>query len=500
MGAYSVVAKVASGGMATVYLAYRRGDEGGGPVALKRLHPHLASEKDFVDMFLDEARLSARIHHPNVVELLDIGHTDEGHFLVMEYVEGATLGKLWAHAEAAGEPLPLPVALRIALDALAGLEAAHEQRDEAGRPLDIVHRDVSPQNILVGRGGVTKITDFGVARASSRLAATRSGQLKGKMAYMAPEQALGKAGAIDRRADVFAMGIVLWEALVGRWLFRSENEAQTFFRLMNEPIAHPCDVSLRVPRALGDACMGALERNREQRFPTARAFAEALAEAARASGIAVATAAQVAAHTELTVGGELAQRRQAVDDGTADLGSAPESLTRMATEGVLPGEHSTAAVTRTDGASGKAVVALQQSRRRNRVWLAAGGTVAVLGVASFLLVRTRIEGGAADRAAAAAVPAPAADHGAVLLRVTPPAASAAPSSSSAPIAVEARPVAPEVTPPPAMTTAPSRSRGKGAKAAAATPPAANLAPAPAPPPATPAAEPTERPHRNPYVP
>ncbi|MEP7053353.1 MAG: serine/threonine-protein kinase, partial [Pseudomonadota bacterium] len=185
---YELVGEIASGGMATVYLARLTGVGGFQRfVAMKRLHPHLANEKEFVEMFLDEARIAARIHHPNVVPILEVGASAVGYYLVMEYIEGDTLARLLARAATRGKRLPVPIALRIALDMLSGLHAAHELRDDAGEPVNLVHRDVSPQNVLVGVDGIARITDFGVARAASRLTATRVGQLKGKIAYMAPE-------------------------------------------------------------------------------------------------------------------------------------------------------------------------------------------------------------------------------------------------------------------------------------------------------------------------
>ncbi len=227
---YELIGEIASGGMATVYLARLTGVGGFQRfVAMKRLHPHLAGEAEFVEMFLDEARLAAGIHHPNVVPILEVHASPIGYYLVMEYIEGDTLARLLARSASKGQRLPVPIVLRVMLDTLAGLHAAHELRDDHGDPVHLVHRDVSPQNVLVGSDGVARITDFGVARAASRLTATRVGQLKGKIAYMAPEQAAG-VEELDRRADVFSAGIVVWEALASRRLFKAENEAATLSR------------------------------------------------------------------------------------------------------------------------------------------------------------------------------------------------------------------------------------------------------------------------------
>src|SRR3954470_10503493 len=237
---YELIGELASGGMATVFLARLAGVGGFQRfVAIKRRHPHLAGEEEFIEMFLDEARLAARIHHPHVVPILEVGASERGYYLVMEYIEGDTLARLLARAATSGHKLPATIGTRVVVDMLSGLHAAHELRDEHGNPTELVHRDVSPQNVLVGIDGNTRITDFGVARAASRLSATRAGQLKGKIAYMAPEQAVGDP-SVDRRADIFSSGIVLWEVLAARRLFKAENEAATLSRVISEPIPDIC--------------------------------------------------------------------------------------------------------------------------------------------------------------------------------------------------------------------------------------------------------------------
>lgn len=281
---YELVGEIASGGMATVYLARLTGVGGFQRLyAVKRLHPHLQSEDEFVEMFIDEARLAAGIHHPNVVPILEVGASQSSHYLVMEYIEGDTLARLLARAASNDQRIPAPQVLRVALDTLSGLHAAHELRDENGDFAGVVHRDVSPQNILVGADGVSRITDFGVARAASRLTATRVGQLKGKIAYMAPEQARGEID-IDRRADVFAAGIVFWEALAHRRLFKAQNEAATLARVLQEPILPLHQAAPHLSPALCRVVMRALERDREKRIPTCAEFADALERAGLASG------------------------------------------------------------------------------------------------------------------------------------------------------------------------------------------------------------------------
>jgi serine/threonine-protein kinase len=308
---YDLVAEIASGGMATVYLARLSGVGGFRRfVAIKRLHPHLAKEREFVEMFLDEARLAAGIHHPNVVPILEVGASDRGYYLVMEYIEGDTLARLLARAATSGRRLPVSVGIKVVVDMLLGLHAAHELRDEHGGATELVHRDVSPQNILVGIDGNTRITDFGVARAASRLSATRAGQLKGKIAYMAPEQAVGDP-SVDRRADVFSAGIVLWEVLAAKRLFKAENEAATLSRVISEPIPNISEVNPEISAELGAVVMKALARDRDDRYSNCQDLADDL-ERLAAPAKQMAPAREVAGYVSEVLGQEIAQQREAV--------------------------------------------------------------------------------------------------------------------------------------------------------------------------------------------
>ncbi len=322
--------------MATVYLGRISGAGGFQRfVGIKRLHAHLAREPEFIQMFLDEARLAARIHHPNVVPILEIGTGEQGYYIVMEYVEGGTLAQLIARTVRSGRRLPAHVASRILVDVLAGLHAAHELADDDGNPLGIVHRDVSPQNILIGVDGSARLTDFGVARATSSLSTTRTGQLKGKLAYMAPEQARA-AKDIDRRADVFAAGVVLWEALEGRRLFKGDGEADTLHKVLNDPIPRLTDAVPSVPAELEAVLEGALDRDRTQRFATAAAFADALERVALESGD-VATHKDVAAYLDATLGDDITQQRDAVRGWLARTESnRPKSLSMPPPVATIP--------------------------------------------------------------------------------------------------------------------------------------------------------------------
>ncbi|MFO0601987.1 MAG: serine/threonine-protein kinase [Polyangiales bacterium] len=275
IGRYEVIREIASGGMATVYVARALGPRGFSRiVALKRLHPHLAADDDFVRMFLDEARIASGLRHPNVVATLDIDDS-EGLSLVMEYVDGLSLLDVTRAAAERRERLPVGVSVRVTLDVLAGLQAAHDLVDEEGNPAGVVHRDVSPHNVLLDRTGTARITDFGVARATTRLTCTRDGRVKGKLSYMAPEQVTGDR--YDHRADVFAAGVVAWELLSGRRLFAGAHDAQVLHALLYEPVPA---LDAKVPRRVAAAVMRALHRDPSQRWRSCAAFAEALESAA----------------------------------------------------------------------------------------------------------------------------------------------------------------------------------------------------------------------------
>jgi serine/threonine protein kinase len=386
---YELIGEIASGGMATVYLARLTGVGGFARfVAMKRLHPHLAGEKEFVEMFLDEARLAAGIHHPNVVSILEVGASPVGYYIVMEYVEGDTLARLLARAAGHGRRLPTPIAVRIVLDSLAGLHAAHELRDDQGRLLGLVHRDVSPQNILVGIDGIARITDFGVARASSRLTSTRVGQLKGKLAYMAPEQAAGDD--LDRRADVFSAGILIWETLASKRLFKAENEAATLSRVLSEPIPELTEVAPQLSRGLSLAVRRALDRNRDRRYASAAELADAIERAALA-GDGIANTRDVASFVSSMMGQEIAQQRDAVRAWLAR--SEPSQIATI----MPPAAPSSVSVAAMSFPGANAVGGLDDSMirrsftpRSKRAAAVVGGIglLALAGVAGFVVARS----------------------------------------------------------------------------------------------------------------
>jgi eukaryotic-like serine/threonine-protein kinase len=430
---YELVGELASGGMATVFLA-RLGGVGGFQrfVAMKRLHPHLANEKEFVEMFLDEARIAARIHHPNVVPILEVGASPVGYYLVMEYIEGDTLARLLARAAQRGKRIPIPIALRIAVDMLSGLHAAHELRDDAGNPINLVHRDVSPQNVLVGVDGIARITDFGVARAASRLTATRVGQLKGKIAYMAPEQAAGEE-TLDRRADVFAAGIVIWEELAAKRLFKAENEAATLSRVMTEPVPPLSAIVPGLSVQLSNVVMRALERDPNRRFSTCAQFGDAL-EAAATGKERIATPRELAAYVTEVLGEEVSAQRDAVRAWIAR--SEPSQVGPLPS--MTPSSSVSAAAMSLSELDGTRSATQSQdlpAPRRSRAGLFVFLILLLLAVGggSFLYARESAQG---HSVAAASQPQPA----------PPPVAASAPPAldSAVPVGVEPRSVPVEV--------------------------------------------------------
>ncbi|MBK7580469.1 MAG: protein kinase [Myxococcales bacterium] len=278
LGRYAIFDEIASGGMATVHLGRMLGPVGfSKTVAIKCLHPHLARDPDFVSMFLDEARLAARIQHPNVVATLDVVTAEGEVFLVLDYLQGESFSHLLKATRIKGVPVAPRVLASVLVNTLHGLHAAHEATDEHGRPLGIVHRDVSPQNILVGVDGVARVLDFGVAKAAGRLQNTRDGQLKGKLAYMAPEQIRGDP--VDRRTDIYAAAAVFWEGLAGRRLIHGLNEGQVLAAVLAGNFPPPSSIHPGTPPEVDALVMRGLAMDPNQRWPTARELAISIEQA-----------------------------------------------------------------------------------------------------------------------------------------------------------------------------------------------------------------------------
>jgi serine/threonine protein kinase len=268
---YRVVEKLESGGMAEVFRAESEGLQGfRKQVAIKRVLPHLSSKKKFISMFLDEARLSAQLSHSNCVQVFDIGVGDNAFFIVMEFVDGANLKAIIEHLKKHKRDFPVEAAVYISLEICKGLAYAHELTDSNGVPLHIVHRDMSPPNVLITKNGEVKIVDFGLAKANSQLEKSEPGIIKGKFSYLSPEAAM--AQEVDARTDVFAVGIILWELLAGQRLFLGDTDFQTVKKVQASAIPSIAEINPSVPPDLERIIQRALAREPMQRYQTARAL------------------------------------------------------------------------------------------------------------------------------------------------------------------------------------------------------------------------------------
>lgn len=272
---YRVVEKLESGGMAEVFRAESEGLQGfRKQVAIKRVLPHLSEKKRFISMFLDEARLSAQLSHSNCVQVFDIGVGDSAYFIVMEFVEGANLKSIAESVKKQGKDFPVAAAAWIAHEICKGLSYAHELTDSSGVPLQIVHRDMSPPNVLITKFGEVKIVDFGLAKASSQLEKSEPGIIKGKFSYLSPEAAMGQE--VDARTDVFAVGIILWELLAGQRLFLGDTDFQTVKKVQQAQVPPISQINHKVPIELERIVNRALARDSNQRYGTARELGQDL--------------------------------------------------------------------------------------------------------------------------------------------------------------------------------------------------------------------------------
>lgn len=378
-GRYLLFDQIGAGGMASVHIGRLIGPVGfSRTVAIKRLHGDYSSDPEFVSMFLDEARLAARIQHPNVVQVVDVVMAERQLLLVMEYIRGDSLANLIRTSP--NERIPVPIALQIATDMLFGLHAAHEATAENGEPLGIVHRDVSPQNVMVGADGVARVTDFGIAKAAARASSTRDGRLKGKLAYMAPEQIQRRR--LDRRVDVFAASAVIWELLAAKRLFAAEDAGAVVGRILYEAVTPLADQAPELPAQLEAVVMKGLSREPADRFATALEMATAL-EAFRP-----ARASEVAAWVSSKVGTVLQSRASRVVEieqaSSAPDGEVPQSRRELAAEATAP--VSAALVRPADATSPGTEIRPTKSRpARISVWLALVGLLVIVGVGVFAL-------------------------------------------------------------------------------------------------------------------
>jgi serine/threonine-protein kinase len=334
LGDSELLLRIGRGGMATVWVARERGasTEEDRLVAVKAMLPELAEEAEFVRMFLDEVRLVRSIRHGNVVNVYDVGEHDGVMWMSMEWVEGESLHTVIAEA-GKRRAIPPEMAVKIIADAAAGLHAAHELKDEHGGPRGVVHRDVSPHNILIGTNGVVKLVDFGVAKAVGRVSeATRAGQLKGKFGYMSPEQARGKP--IDRRSDVFALGIVLFELTTSRRLFRGDSDIETLRLVISSRIPRPTSFDPVYPVELERIVMKALERDPAARYQTALEFEQDLRAYLKSQRILVPQSG-IAGLLKRVVGQRIEQRRKAVRSAVKTLGAGGQAAELISNEPVF---------------------------------------------------------------------------------------------------------------------------------------------------------------------
>ena len=418
---YELLGELATGGMATVYLGRQHGPFGfSRTVAIKSMHPQFARDEGFRAMFLDEATLTAKIRHPNVVPTLDIVAAATKVLLVMEYVDGVSLSTLLRAVAKRGAAMPAAVAIAITCDVLHGLHAAHELTDDDGRALHVVHRDVSPQNVHVGVDGLARVLDFGVAKAASRRYVTQSGEVKGKLAYMSPEQLCGEL--VDRRTDVYAAGVVLWEALANRRLFEASNEGQLVRKVLEGKVDPPSFLADEaLPPELDRVVLKALAPKPHDRWPTADEMAAALAAALRP-----APRSEVTKLVRDLAGAELETRAHRLRENrtpiSRELEPEVKALASILTEHATKTQPSSPrakqqAASSAPPSSGTSSVAAPSGRRRWPSAIASALALAALtGGAFFVGSRT------AHAPGVTAEPAPAASS--AVLRDEPPAASA----------------------------------------------------------------------------
>jgi len=467
VGRYALYDRIASGGMASVHIGRLIGPVGfARTVAIKQMHPQLAEDPEFVAMFLDEARLAARIRHPNVVPTLDVVALAGELFLVMDFVQGESLARLIRGAVARRQHIPPEMVAGIMVGVLHGLHAAHEAKSDRGEALGLVHRDISPHNVMVGVDGVARVLDFGVAKAVGRIQTTREGQLKGKIPYMAPEQARGE---VSRVTDVYAASVVLWETLTCKRLFTGENELQLFEQVMKGAHAPPSAYAPNVPPALDEVALRGLSVDPTKRFQTAREMADAI-EAA----IPLATASKTGDWVEEVAKerlDECSARIATIENDSSGRGAPPPSQSppeqrpaRMAPPSApipIAREDATVAVTEdmiltqfSGSASSANPIPVRRDPRKRIVAAAAGaGVLLVVTVAAISWSSRKPTATAAGAASAPSVSASEAPE--ATLAASASAAPPAPSDSVA--TTVAPPAAPATTtrPPPVHYTPPA---------------------------------------------
>jgi serine/threonine-protein kinase len=402
IGRYEILGVLGRGGMATVYLGRGRGQAGFSRLfAIKVLHPYLSHDHSFVKMLFAEGQIAARIHHPNVVPIVDVGTQDDLQYVVLDYVEGCSLSALLSHYEQARPPRLL---VPIVLDALSGLHAAHVLADDDGRPMNLVHRDVSPQNVLVGVDGTARLTDFGVAKARTLDQGTRPGTVKGKIGFLSPEQVLGVE--VDHRSDLFSAGCLLWSALTGSKLFYGDNDGVTMRNILEMPIPPPSQVGLKPSPAFDEVCLRALERDREKRWASAAEMEDALRKAAMESR-ELASKRDVSEWAMAAFGEELEARRASIRAAaSSERGTVTASRPISASLPVIPAPS--ASQRETDSTVNTAHEmrgpAVAPPHRGRRVLQVAAGAGALALVAGFVLLSLHAQSGGGTPSAGSAPP------------------------------------------------------------------------------------------------
>jgi serine/threonine-protein kinase len=422
LGRYELLMPIAAGGMAMVWAARLKGTRGFQKiVAVKTMLPKLSEDAQFEQMFLDEASLASQIRHPHVVEILDLGEQEGVLFLVMEWIDGVPLNQLMKAAKSAGG-MPLPIAVRVVMQTLAGLHAAHELRDAKGQLVGLVHRDVSPQNVLVTYDGVTKVVDFGVAKATAiGEGATGQGQIKGKVGYMAPEQIEGEP--IDRRADLFAVGIVLYALTTGKHPFRRESDAATMYNICSpQPVLPPSKFLPEYPAALERVLLRSLAKIPADRYQTANEMLRDLDQVLPPDQRAK-TDEDVAQFVRKLVGDRLDERRGTLHNALARADEFASSTVARVSKTTPPGIP--AASVLPPGLSGTATTWSPEARkRRTTFWV--GGALLLVGALAGAFVSSSRSGGEAGPAPKLQAPPPRAES-------TPPPAQTSEPAPAKPI-------------------------------------------------------------------
>lgn len=381
-GKYFLLEKIATGGMAEIYKAmYRAGGDFEKTLVIKRILPHLATDEEFVSMFRDEAKLTVRLSHANVVQVFDFGRHGDDHFLAMEYVQGQNLRQVMRRCQELGATVPIPFALYCCMEVCKGLQYAHTRKDENDQPMGIIHRDITPSNILLSYDGEVKIADFGIAKAVSRHSGTQAGMIKGKASYLSPEQVKGKE-VVDHRADIYSLGAVLWELLVGRKLFSGENDFEIMNKIAEAVVDRPSNVNASVPERIDLVSMMALERDRMKRYPNAASMQKDLARLLAEFGGDV-TSVDIGNFLHRLFKKEMEEekeasksmRRMVIEDAKVDEAKVEEAASEGATLNAPDRGDRTAAIGARDATSPSPLA----GSRKALPFLAIGATVLVLG-------------------------------------------------------------------------------------------------------------------------